>query len=342
MTGSTTARSSGADPGIDSVLAAYDRPGVPGASVLVLGRGHVVHLRSYGLADVEARIPATPATTYRLASLTKQFTAAAIMLLVKDGRLAYDDRVATILPDLPAHAHDVTVRHLLNHTSGLWDYEDFVPDTQSRQVKDRDVLALLGRADRTYFAPGAQYRYSNTGYAVLALIVERVSGQPFAGFLRDRVFTPLGMRSAVAYEAGVSEVPNRAWGYTERAGGFVRTDQSPTSAVLGDGGVYASVVDLATWDRALTAGALLSTDEMQPALSPPVLPAGATTEYGFGWFVDQFQGTTRLRHHGETRGFTNAIQRFPERGLTVVVLTNRTGGEPWDLAERIAARYLAR
>ena len=331
-----------ADPAVDTMLAAYDRADAPGASLMIVDRGRIAYLRAYGLADVEARTPATTATNYRLASLSKAFTAAAVMLLVKDGKLRYDDRVADLLPGMPPHTRDVTVRHLLNHTSGLWDYEDFVPGTQSRQVKDRDVLALLAHADSTYFAPGSRYRYSNTGYALLALLVERASGQPFARFLDDRIFRPLGMRGSVAHEAGVSAVPNRAWGYTERDGRFVRTDQSPTSAVLGDGGVYSSVEDLARWDRALTDGTLLGPDAMRGAFEPPRLPGGAASQYGFGWFVDTFGGTTRHRHHGETRGFTNYIQRFPDRGLTVVLLTNRTGGDPWDVAERIALRWLAR
>lgn len=325
---------------VDSLMAKYDRPDGPGASVVVIHDGRVAYMRSYGLANVEEHTPATPETDYRLASLTKQFTATAIMLLVQDGKLAYDDRVIDILPGFPAYGRGITVRHLLTHTSGLWAYEDFVPDTASVQVKDRDVLTLLGRADSTYFPPGSAFRYSNSGYAVLALIVEQVSGKPFASFLHDRIFAPLGMNGSVAYEKGVSTVPNRAYGYTKRDGGFVRTDQSSTSAVLGDGGIYTSVADLVKWDRALESHALVSADARKLSWTPYVLTNGDATSYGFGWFVDRDRGRPRLTHNGETRGFTNAIIRYPEQRLSVIVLTNLSGSAPWDAAQAIADAWL--
>ena len=321
---------------MDALFAAYDRPDAPGASVLVTEGECVVYRRAFGFADLEARTPATTRTDYRLASLTKQFTATAVMLLVRDGKLRYDEPLTEALPGFPAYGRAITLRHLLTHTSGLLDYEDFVPDTQTVQLKDRDVLAILERVDSTYFPPGTAYRYSNSGYALLALVVERASGVPFARFLHDRIFAPLGMSGTVAFEQGVSTVPRRAFGYTERGGRFVRTDQSPTSAVLGDGGVYSSVDDLARWARALDERTLLDAATLRLATTPPALPGGARSEYGFGWFVDRYRGLVRHRHHGETVGFTNAIQRFPERRITVVILTNRTGGEPWALAQRVA------
>jgi CubicO group peptidase (beta-lactamase class C family) len=317
----------------------YDRPGAPGASVLVIRDGRVVLSRAYGLADLEARTPATARTNFRLASLSKQFTATAIMLLAKDGRLRYDDRVADHLPGFPSYGADITIRHLLTHTSGIWAYEDFVPDTATVQVKDRDVLALLDRARGTYFTPGSAYRYSNSGYVLLALVVEQVSGQRYARFLHDRIFAPLGMDSTVAFENGISTVPQRAFGYTERASGFARTDQSPTSATLGDGGIYTSIHDLVAWDRALDDGTLVGTEALRTAWTSATLTDGTTTGYGFGWVVDRDARGLRLSHHGETRGFTNAILKYPERRLTVVVLTNRTGGAPWDLAARVAELY---
>jgi len=324
---------------IDALVADYARPGMPGASVLVVHDGRVAHARGYGLAEVERATPVTRATNFRLASLSKQFTATAVMLLVADGRLRYDDAVSTLLPDLPALARGVTVRHLLTHTSGLPAYEDFVPDTQTVQVRDADVPALIARAPRAMFAPGTRYHYSNTGYVLLALVVERASGQRFADFLRRRVFDPLGMAGTVAFEAGRSTVPHRAYGYTVTGGAVRRTDQSNTSATLGDGGIYSSADDLARWDRALARHTLVAADAQRLAWTPPTLPAGQATEYGFGWFVADSGGARRVWHHGQSRGFTNAILRYPDRGLTVVVLTNRTGGAPWDLARRIAALY---
>jgi CubicO group peptidase (beta-lactamase class C family) len=325
---------------VDPLFASYASPEGPGASVVVIHDGKVALSRAYGLAHLEERAPATLESNYRLASLTKQFTAMSIMLLVKDGKLRHDDRVVDVLPGFPAYLRDVTVRHLLQHTSGIWDYEDFVPATQTVQVKDRDVLQLLSRADRTYFPPGTKVRYSNSGYAILALIVEHVSGMPFARFLHERVFVPSGMRASVAYEAGISTVAQRAYGYASGPEGFFPRDQSPTSAVLGDGGIYTSVADLVAWDRALDTHTLVSAEAQRLAWTPPTLPDGTSARYGFGWFVDEDGGRRRLSHHGETCGFTNAIVKYPEQRLTVIVLTNRAGGAPWRLAQQVADLWL--
>ena len=346
---------------IDSLLAPYAAAGMPGAAVLVVHDGKVVVERGYGLAEVETGRRVDARTDFRLASLTKQFTATAVMLLVADGKLRYDDAIGPLLPELPAWAKGVTVRQLLNHTGGLPDYEDFVPDSQTRQVHDAEIPALIAHATGPAFVAGSRYAYSNTGYVLLALVVERASGRRFADFLHDRIFAPLGMTETVAYEAGrtmpagarAAMVRDRAFGYTVDGGSVRRTDQSNTSATLGDGGVYTSVRDLARWDRALERHTLVSAAAQTLAWTPPRLPHDSATQYGFGWFVDRDRGTMRLTHHGESRGFTNAIMRYPARRLTVIVLTNRTsvvardpsqpagrGGEPWDIAQRIADLYL--
>jgi CubicO group peptidase (beta-lactamase class C family) len=325
---------------VDSLFADYAAPGAPGASVVVIRRGRVVFTRAYGLADLEARTPAAPRTDYRLASLTKQFTAMAVMILAEQGRLNYDDLVARFLPSLPAYARDVTIRNLLNHTGGLWDYEDFVPDSQTYQVKDRDVLALIARADSLYFRPGSAYRYSNTGYALLALVVERVSGVQFARFLETRVFRPLGMRGSVAFEEGVSTVPNRAYGHSRDSTGWRRTDQSNTSAVLGDGGVYTSVNDMVRWSRALDGHRLVSAATQRLAWTDVTLADGRRSGYGFGWYVARTGDRFEVWHTGETRGFRNAIFKLPDEGLTVVVLTNRNDSPPIAIARRLAECFL--
>jgi CubicO group peptidase (beta-lactamase class C family) len=339
-TSSTRALPAANERAVDSLFVDYDRPEDPGASVVVIHDGQVALRRAYGLSDLEAHTRATPESNFRLASLTKQFTAMAILLLVEDGRLHLDDRVVDVLPGFPASLREVRIHHLLHHASGIWDYEDFVPASQSVQVKDRDVLALLSRTDRTYFAPGTSVRYSNSGYAVLSLVVEQVSGMPFARFLRERIFVPSGMHATVAYEAGGPAVPRRAYGYAVDAKGFSPRDQSPTSAVLGDGGVYSSVADLVAWDRALDTHALVGAATQRLAWTPWTLPEGTSAHYGFGWFIDEDGGRVRLSHHGETCGFTNAIVKYPEQRLTVIVLTNRAGGEPWRLAQRVADLWL--
>ena len=325
---------------VDSLFAPYAAAGAPGAGVIVIDRGQVVLSRSWGLANLgEPRTPASERTSYRLASLSKQFTAAAVLLLVKEGKLGLDEPIGAVLPDLPQHSRAATIRQLLTHTSGVPDYEDFIPDSQTTQVHDGDVPGLIARSETTYFAAGTSWRYSNSGYALLALAVERRSGMPFARFLRERIFLPLGMSATVAYEKGISEVPNRAFGYRERDGRFVDRDQSSTSAVLGDGGVYSSLHDLAKWDAALDARTLLDDDLLRLAWTPQRLANGISTRYGFGWFVDRDSLGLKLTHHGETSGFTNFFLKRPEVGLTVIVLTNRASGAPWNIAEAIARLY---
>jgi len=316
---------------IDVIMKAYQGER-PGAAVLVLEDGVPVFRRAYGLADLEHGIRATAATDYRLASMTKQFTAAAILLLAQDQRLSVDDPVRKWLPSLPDATDAVTVRELLTHTAGLIDYEDLIPAGATQQVHDADVLSLLERENRTYFVPGTRYRYSNSGYSLLSLVVARASGRDFASFLRERIFLPLGMYATLAYEAGISTIPHRAFGYSPAGGGWTRTDQSLTSAVLGDGGVYSSIDDLAKWDAALYDARLLSRESLAAAFTPATDTDDAEVRYGFGWRIT---GET-LWHSGETIGFRNVIVRFPRRHLTVIVLTNRDGGEPYDLALAIA------
>ena len=327
---------------VDSLFAAYTGSDVPGASVVVIRDGEVIVRRAYGMADLERRVSAAPETDYRLASVSKQFTAMAVMLLAKDGKLRYDQPVRDFLPELPAATRAVTVRRLLNHTSGLWDYEDLVPESRTTQLDDRDVVSLLGSKDSLYFSAGSEYRYSNSGYVLLGMIVSRVSGMTLPQFLRARIFEPLGMQASVAHVEGSDTVPRRAFGYSPSGGTFVQTDQSVTSATLGDGGIYTNIDDLTRWDQALYTTQLVDSAALQLATTPPELPGGAATQYGFGWFVDRYRGEPRWRHTGETSGFRNAIQRFPGRRLTIVVLTNRSSGEPAAIAERIADRLLFR
>lgn len=327
---------------VDSLFSAYTGDTVPGASVVVIHDGRVVLRRAYGSADLQRRVAATPETDYRLASVSKQFTAMAVMLLVQDGKIRYDQPIREFLPELPAATQAVTVRHLLNHTSGLWDYEALIPASRTTQLADDEVLALVASKHALSSPAGTAYCYSNSGYVLLGMIVARVSGMPFPEFLRTRIFAPLGMSASVAHVEGRDTVPLRAYGYSPRGGTFVQTDQSVTSATLGDGGIYTNVDDLVRWDRALADASLAGAAAMVEATTPPTLPGGAATEYGFGWFIDHYRGAKRWRHTGETSGFRNAILRFPDRRLTIVILTNRSSGEPQAIAERIADRLLFR
>jgi CubicO group peptidase (beta-lactamase class C family) len=305
---------------------------VPGASVIVVRNGEIVFRQSYGMANLEERIQATQQTQYRLASLTKQFTAAAILTLADRGKLSLDDRITRFLPTLPEKG--ITIRQLLTHTSGLIDYEDLIPTGTKSQLKDIDVLHLLESQSSTYFSPGSKFRYSNTGYAFLALIVERASGRRFADFLRENIFAPLGMQSTVAFEPGISTVEHRAFGYSREGNGWRRTDQSLTSAVLGDGGIYASVDDLVKWIGALEGGRFSVASQPAVETGEPRRP-----RYGFGWYIGEHAGKRVVFHHGETIGFRNALVRFPDRHLSVIVLTNRNEGTPYDTALAIADRF---
>ena len=309
-----------ADEVMDEVMKDYsgDRPG---ASVLVLRDGKAVFRKGYGMADPDVPSAATASTHYRLASVTKQFTAAAILTLAGKGRLSLDDSVRTLLPSLPAYAEPVTVRHLLTHTGGFVDYEDVIPEGTEAQLTDADVLLLLEQQTALDFAPGSRYRYSNSGYALLALIVERVSGRTFAEFLHDEIFVPRGMDTAVAHQEGVSSVPHRAYGFSRDGASWRRTDQSTTSAVLGDGGIYASVDQLEKWLLSLDRG------DFADAMIPRVDTDKPSIRYGYGWRIGEHEGRRMIWHTGETIGFRNALVRFPDEHLAVVVLTNRNEGE---------------
>jgi CubicO group peptidase (beta-lactamase class C family) len=320
---------------VDALMREYAGQG-PGASVLVIRDGVSIVRRAYGYANLEQQIAARPATNYRLASVTKQFTAAAILLLAEAGRLQLDDTARHWLPSLPVTLNAVTIRQLLTHTSGVIDYEDIIPVSLTRQLHDIDVLALLAAEPRTYFTAGSAYRYSNSGYSLLALIVERASGERFAAFLRSRIFMPLGMHDTVAYEQGISAVVNRAFGYSSLCGRWIRTDQSQTSAVLGDGGIYSSIDDLAKWDAALYDERLLSRQSWQQAFTSATPTDDPQVQYGFGWRIT---GET-LWHSGETIGFRNVIVRYAGRRLTVIVLTNRNDPEPYRKALQIATLFL--
>jgi len=319
---------------VDRLFQPYQGSDVPGAAVMIIQDGQPILLKSYGMADLERSVPVSNTTNFRLASLTKQFTAMAIMILAESGKLSYDMTLTEIFADFPEYGHRITIRQLLQHRSGLIDYEELIPDTASQQVTDKDVLHMVMQQDSTYFPPGTQYRYSNSGYAVLAMVVETRSGHSFAEFLAQHIFSPLEMYRTVAYQKGVSRVPNRAYGYHVMPDSISFSDQSLTSAVLGDGGVYSSLDDLYKWDQALYHAPLVSEKTLQLAFTP------ALENYGFGWRIDSYHGHQRLHHSGSTCGFRNVIQRYPEAHFTVIILTNRREPDVAPLADRLTDWYL--
>ena len=336
-----TASAGAAD--FDSIYAPLVTAHSPGLAVLVRQNGRTLFERGYGVRDLRTQAAIDGRTNFRLASFTKQFTAMAVMLLARDGKLRYETTLTEIFPGFPAYGRAITVRHLLTHTSGLPDYEDLMGPgwTSDHQIQDAEVLNLLERESRAKFAPGTSWAYSNSGYVVLGLIVAKISGEPFGRFLHDRIFEPLHMGRTLMYVKGENTMAGRAYGHSRRNGEFVETDQSSTSATQGDGGIYSNLEDLAKWDDALRKGSLLDPDRMRPALTPvklmdgsephwPTAPGGDNlapgrpVSYGFGWFLDPYSGRARMWHSGSTTGFRTAIERFPDDRLTIVVLCNRT------------------
>ncbi len=340
---------------IDAIFSSITQSDAPGLAILIRKNDRTVFERGYGVRDLRKRVKIDAATNFRLASCTKQFTAMAVMLLVRDGKLTYDTRITDVFPEFPAYAKAITIRNLLNHTSGVLDYEDLMPQPapntppdEQAQISDAGVLALLEKQTTTKFPPGTKWAYSNSGYVLLGEIVAKISGESFPQFLRDRIFAPLGMDNTLAYVKGTNEVPNRAYGYTKSAAGWQETDQDATSATLGDGGVYSSLDDLTKWDTALAQHTLLSAKEMRPALTPvavpnggPVGPDNEPAAYGFGWFLNPYNGHPRMWHYGETIGFRTTIQRFTRDHLTIIILCNRSDLNPSHLAQRVADLFFA-
>lgn len=325
----------------------------PGLAAVVIRNGLLPEFYTAGVADIRTLQPITSKTNFRLASVTKQFTACAVMLLARDGRLQYDQSLKDYFPDFPAYGQAITIRHLLTHTSGLPDYEDLLPPAdpartiEEQQITDNQMLELLKQQRRGKFRPGEEWSYSNSGYVLLGLMVEKASGQPLDQFLHDRIFAPLGMETTVLYERTKNTVQNRAYGHTRVAGRWEIQDQSLTSATRGDGRIYSSVEDLVKWDEAWRGETLLSAEEKKLALTPvkvrgrgPVGPDGQPAAYGFGWFLNPWQGHQRAWHYGETTGFRTTIQRFYEDGLTIIILANRDDLDPSSLALQLTGNFL--
>ena len=352
---------------IDALLSGVTSTDAPGLAVLVRYNGKTLFEQGYGVRDLRTKSRIAAHTNFRLASFTKQFTAMAIMLLVHDGRLRYDETLTEIFPDFPDYGKSITVRSLLNHVSGLPDYEDLMERSEKangatwspeKQIQDAEVLDLLKKEKSGKFAPETCWSYSNSGYVVLGLIVAKASGKPYGEFLRERIFAPLKMNHTIVYQKEKNEVVNRAFGHSKENDALKETDQSPTSATLGDGGIYSNLEDLAKWDDALRNHTLISEKEMQPALRPVKLRDGSEphwptegnddnlhpgkpVSYGFGWFLDPYNGHQRMWHTGSTMGFRTVIERFLGDNLAIIILANRTDLEPEKLSLQVANMFLS-
>ena len=323
---------------LDSLFTEYSCE-CPGASVLVVKNGKILFEKGFGFSNLEDNIKIKSNTNFRLASVTKEFTAASILILIQKGKISLETKLTDIFEDFPEYGNRIEVKNLLTHTSGLIDYEDLIPDTVTIQVKDADVLKMMSEQNTTYFEPGSQYKYSNTGYALLAMIIEKISGQRFADFLKENIFEPLKMNSTVAHEEGISVVKNRAFGYDRSDHGWIRKDQSITSAVLGDGGIYSNVEDMLKWDQSLYSDDILSDDFRKESMTRSVLTNGDKIDYGYGWHLKTYRENEIVYHGGSTQGFRNVIYRVPLKQFTIIILTNRNEGEPEKIVNKIFDIY---
>jgi len=321
---------------VDTLFRDFAHPDAPGAAVIVIQSGKPMLAKGYGLADLGRNIPCTTTTNFRLASLTKQFTAMAVMILVGEEKLSLDDRVLEFFPKFPPYGKTITIRHLLTHTSGLPDYEAHIPEGTTIPLSDRDVLLILQQQTQTDFTPGSRFHYSNSGYALLALVVQVVSGTSFPRFLSERIFEPLQMNNSLAYVKGSSCVPNRAYGYAKAKNGWELTDQDLTSAVLGDGGVYSSVADLFKWDQALYAERLVSRNMLAEMFAAHCANSDfKRSGYGYGWYIGRFRDTEHVWHYGSTCGFSTRIERFPRKALSLIVLSNRRDAQLFSITKKL-------
>jgi CubicO group peptidase (beta-lactamase class C family) len=312
---------------VDAFVAAeMRRQKVPGVAIGVVRAGKVIFARGYGEANVEHHVPVTRETVFQSGSVGKQFTAVAVMLEVEDGKLVLDDAITKYLPAAPSGWAQITIRNLLTHTSGVASYSS--KDVNLRSDYSEDELLKMAYALPLEFEPGSRWSYSNTGYMLLGIILHRVSGKFYGDILRDRVFAPLGMKSArIISEADI--VRNRSAGYQLVDGDLKNQDWvSPTLNTTADGALYLSLNDYLAWDRGLRAGALLRPESWSAIYTAVILKSGRTYPYGFGWEVDRALGEPWYYHGGSWQGFRTFISRYLADDLTVIVLANLADAMP--------------
>jgi CubicO group peptidase (beta-lactamase class C family) len=312
----------------------------PGCALAFVEHGKLAYQYFTGYADLEHKVFVTPQTNFRLASVTKQFTASAIMLLVDQGKISLEDTLTKFFPVIPHYAHSITIFELLSHQSGILDYEELLKHIRG-QVTDEEVLELEMNQTHGYFDPGKGYRYSNGAYCILELIVEKISGMTFADFMKENFFVPLGMVNTVIDIEGVTQVPNRAYGYSRNGDSWRKTDEDMTSATVGDGGAYSSIKEMILWNNSFDNATILSRESIAKIFTRYVLTDedGGETYYGFGYFLKNHNGDAVQYHGGASIGFRTGIYRIPEREISVIFLSNRNEGEGSVICEAIYDQY---
>ena len=324
---------------IDAVVRAeMARQRVPGLAVAVVRGGEVLKASGYGLANVEHSVPVTPDTIFQSGSVGKQFTAAAVMLQVQDGRISLDEPLPTYFPGAPAAWRAITPRHLLTHTAGIPNYTDGRLDYR-RDYSEEELVKFAFELPLE-FTPGDWWSYSNTGYLMLGALVRRASGRCYGDELRERIFKPLGMTTArVISERDI--VPHRAAGYQLVDGRLANQDWvSPSLNTTADGSLYLSLRDMIAWDRGLRDRAVLPAARWTQIFEPVRMNSGRRHPYAFGWSIDRRAGQTVYQHGGSWQGFKTHIARYTDADLTIIVLANLEQAQPHKFAEAIAAHYV--
>ena len=328
---------------VDRLFAAWDKTTSPGASLAVIKDGKIVYERGYGMAKLEDEIVNTPDKVFDIGSVSKQFTAACVAMLVREGKVGLEDDIRKYIPEMPAYEKPVTVNHLLHHTSGLRDYNallelaGFRADADSPTVEE--ALEIVRRQKKLNYTPGDEYSYTNTGFFLLSQIVERVSGKSLNAFAQERIFKPLGMASTLFQDDHTQIIKDRATGYTEGEGGAFKINMSNWDET-GDGNVYTTVRDLYLWDQAFYTGAL-GKDLMAMLQTTGVLNSGKKIDYAWGLVVSEYKGLKVVEHGGAWVGFRAALVRFPEQKFSVIILANLDSIDPSGLAFKVADIYLA-
>jgi CubicO group peptidase (beta-lactamase class C family) len=328
-------------PDFDDVITPLVTPGGPGAAVAVRHRGEVIHAAGYGLADVEWGNPIDTDTVFRIGSISKQFTAAAILRLADQGKLSIDDRVEAHLPDYPVDGRTITLRHLLNHTSGIKSYTAIPEIMQVRGASDVSVSQIIDVfKDRPAdFQPGARYLYNNSGYILLTAIIEAVSGKRFEAFLRDELLAPLGLdRTSYLHTRPI--VAKRAQGYDLGRRGLVNAAWLAMSWPQGAGALGSTVNDLLAWDAALHSGKVLSPQSYAAMIAPGQLNDGSPIGYGLGVARRPYRDRAVISHGGGINGFITYLAHFPDDDLSVVVLSNLSSFEVERATHTLARRAL--
>lgn len=328
---------------VDAVFAAWNTDHTPGGAVAIYKDGKIVYAKGYGMADLERSVPITSKTVFDIGSTSKQFTAACIYMLASEGKLSLDDDIRKHLPEIPAYDAPITIRHLLNHTSGLRDYLTLMAlagMSERNDYTDRQVLNIIARQRALNFKPGDEHLYSNTGYYLLGEIVRRASGTSLRRYADERIFKPLGMTNTHFNDDTSEIIKNRAVGYSPTQDGGFRTDMS-IFHVVGDGALQTSVEDLALWDRNFYDSKLTGGPELIAAmLVPAKLNNGETLDYTSGLRVAPYRGLREISHGGAWVGYRAQMLRFPEERVGVVVLSNSGPVDTNDLAHKVADIYL--